>query len=103
VHFLILSTSIFLQNFEVSRSCLRRIKKETVLPLCKPWIIVFQCLTDILSLPDIENKANRKRVKENINENKDRLTGKSIDIASQLFMLVYCSDSRSATFHFSDI
>eukprot|EP00536_Pseudo-nitzschia_multiseries_P000829 jgi/Psemu1/300351/fgenesh1_kg.10_\ len=75
MHFLILFASIFFHNIELSKSCLEKVNEEKIIPLWKPWVIFFQCLTDILSLPTIENKANRKKMKENIHEKKDRLTG----------------------------
>jgi len=73
MHLLILFTSIFFHNHELSRSCLGKIVKKKVSSIWKPWIIFFQCFTDIVSLPNVVKKAEKKRIKGTIKEQRDRL------------------------------
>jgi len=73
MYFLILFNSIFFHNHELSKSCLEKIVKKNVISIWKPWIIFFQCLTDILSIPTIEKKVEKKKLKETIRDQRDRL------------------------------
>jgi len=73
LHILILFNAIFFHNLELSKSCLEKITKENVMSIWKPWIIFFECFTDILSLPTIEKKAEKKKLKETITSQRDQL------------------------------
>jgi hypothetical protein len=86
MYFLILFNSIFFHNHELSKSCLEKIIKKNVISIWKPWIIFFQCFTNILSIPTIEKKAERKKLKETICDQRDRLLGKNAFIADQHFL-----------------
>eukprot|EP00535_Pseudo-nitzschia_heimii_P011070 CAMPEP_0197200392 /NCGR_PEP_ID=MMETSP1423-20130617/34370_1 /TAXON_ID=476441 /ORGANISM="Pseudo-nitzschia heimii, Strain UNC1101" /LENGTH=1460 /DNA_ID=CAMNT_0042654271 /DNA_START=91 /DNA_END=4473 /DNA_ORIENTATION=- len=73
IHFLLLFTSIFFHNHELCKSCLEKIDKEKVLLIWKPWVLFFQCYSDIISLSTVEKKAEKKKLKEIIQEQRDRL------------------------------
>jgi len=83
-HFLILFTAIFFHQHELSKSCLEKIIEEKVISIWKPWIIFFRCLTDIVSLPTIESKTEKKKLKETIHEQKDRLIG-NVRLAKSIY------------------
>ena len=77
LYFLILFNAIFFHNHELAKSCLENIVEEEVISIWKPWVIFFQCITDIFSLPYIQKKADKKQMKEYILEQRDRLLGKT--------------------------
>lgn len=85
MHLLILFNSILFHNHDLSKSCLRKIVKNKAVSIWKPWLIFFQCFTDILSLPNVEKKAERKKLKEAIDKQRDLLLGKNYVIAGQPF------------------
>ena len=85
MHFLILFNSIFFNNIDLSKSCLEKIVKEKVISIWKPWIIFFQCFIDILSLPTVTKKAEKKKLKDAIDKQRDRLLGKKYIVASHFF------------------
>jgi hypothetical protein len=86
LYFLILFNSVFFHNHELSKSCLEKIVKKKVISIWKPWIIFFQCFTDIISLPTIEKKVEKKKLKETIRDQRDRLLGKNDITADQHFL-----------------
>ncbi len=95
LYILILFNAIFFHNLELSKSCLGKIAKENVLSIWKPWIIFFQCFTDILSLPTIEKKAGKKKLKETIANQRDQLLGKIlVAVAGGYSTLIYTNASN---------
>lgn len=76
VYFLVLFTSVLFHNHDLSKSCLEEIVVEEAIPIWKPWIICFQCLTHIVYIPKVETKDERKKLKESIEEKKEQLIGK---------------------------
>ncbi len=76
MHFLVLFNSVLFHNLELSKSCLEKIKMQNVVSIWKPWITFFQCFTDIVSLPTIEKKVEKRGLEETINRQRDQLLGK---------------------------
>lgn len=85
MHFLTLFVSILFHNHELSKTCLENIVEEKVMPIWKPWIIFFRCYLDIISLQAIDKKSERKKAKEIINIQRDRLMGKNEIVSSESF------------------
>ena len=82
MHFLVLFISIFFHNHELSKSCLEKIVKEKVISIWRPWLVFFQCFTDIISLQTTEKKSERKKLKEAISRQRDQLLGKNYYIGT---------------------
>jgi len=78
MHFLRLFNSIFFHNHELSRYCLENIVEQKVMPIWRPWILFFRCFIDIIALGTTDKKVEKKKLKESINEQRDRLLGKKL-------------------------
>ena len=82
MYFLLLFASVFFHNHEFCKSCLENIDKAKVILIWKPWVLFFQCYTDIISLSTAEKKAEKRKLREVIQQQRDRLLGKK-------FFLIY--------------